>query len=145
MRRSALVAVAAAAIAGFGGMGMADAMSPRPGDTASGASDRYRCFDSENIRNFDFKDSRHLIIVSDFGQAYELELGGACIGLDTAFRIGVKTRMGSSQVCGAFDADIVYSDPMSLREVDTCPVTGVRHLTGDEAAAYVPARSKRQE
>ncbi len=121
---------------GLSGLGVASAMSGRPSSNMHADSDRHQCFDSNFIDSFQTPDDHTLVIVSDDNQAYELKLGGVCMGLDTSFAIGVKARNGMSQICGPFDADIVYRDGFRHQE---CPVTSVRHLTGDEAAKYVRA------
>jgi len=114
------------------------AMSGRPSSGVTPTSDRYKCFDTTFVRNFVSVDDHTIVIVSDENQAYELKLGGPCIGLDTSFAIGVRARTGMTEVCDAFDADILYSD-MGRERVQECPVTGVRHLMGNDAAPYVMA------
>ncbi len=138
MKASALAATLVICALGFGAIGAASAMSHKPGgDKPSLKGDSYTCFDADMIRGYQSVDEHKLIVTSDFNQAYELSLGGACIGLDTSFTIGIRSRMGSSEICGPFDADVVYNDMGGLRQTQACPVTGVRHLTGDEAAPYV--------
>ena len=132
-----LIAVLAITAAGLAGIGAASAMSSKPGNAPSVSGDRYRCFDADFIRGFQTDGDQKMIIISDQNQAYELTLGGICHGLDTSFMVGVRPRMGSSEICGPFDADIVYNDNTGLQRHSECPVTGVRHLQGDEAAPYV--------
>ncbi len=137
MKKSVLIAILAITVAGVAGISAASAMSGKPGNAPSVTGDRYRCFDADFIRGFQTDGDYRLIIISDENQAYELTLGGICHGLDTSFMIGVRPRMGSSQVCGPFDADIVYNDDTGLQQHAECPVANVRHLQGDEAAPYV--------
>ncbi len=113
-----------------------------PNATTANADNRYQCFDPAHVRSFQNVDDHTMVITSDWNQAYELKLGPACFDLDTSAMIGLRSRTGVGDVCGPFDADIVYSD-MGSRPPQTCSITGVRHLTGDEAAAYV-APKKRQ-
>ncbi len=144
MKKSALLASLLIASLGAGGLasgiGIATAMTGKPGDNVRPAHDRDQCFDPNFIRGFQTPGHDRLIIISDRNEAYELELGGVCIGLDTSFAIGVRSRYGMSEVCGPFDADIIFRD---MGEPRRCPVTSVRHLTGDEAAQYVDKPMKK--
>ena len=137
MKTSALLVTLAILGAGLGSITLASAMSSKPGNAPSVAGDRYRCFDSDFIHGFQTDGDQKVIITSDQNQAYELTLGGACIGIDTSFMIGVRPRMGSTEICGPFDADILYNDNGGLHPHQECPITNVRHLQGDEAAPYV--------
>lgn len=139
MRKSALLVTFAVLSLGLGAVTLASAMSSKPGNAPSVNGDRYRCFDSDFIRGFQTVGDSKIIITSDQNQAYELTLGGVCIGIDTSFMIGVRPRMGSTEICGPFDADIVYNDNGGIHEHSSCPISNVRHLQGDEAAPYVNA------
>ncbi len=143
MKTQALLASLMIVSAGIGGIaaigGVASAMSSRPSTSVKPTGDRDRCFDSQFIRGFQTPNDHTVIIISDRNQAYELQLGGVCIGLDSSFAIGVRPRHGMDEICGAFDADIVYE---GMDRHSPCPVTSVRHLTGDEAAPYVNAPGK---
>ena len=110
--------------------------APSGGTASAGTSDRYKCFDPNMVRGFQSVDDHTMIITSDWNQAYELKLGPACIGLDTSFMIGIRSRFSAGDVCGPFDAEILYND-MGSRPTQTCAITGIRHLTGDEAEKYV--------
>lgn len=138
MKKSALLASLLVTALGIGGLagsiGIASAMTGKPGDNVRPARDRDQCFDPTFLRGFQTPGGNRLIIISDRNEAYELKLGGVCIGLDTSMAIGVRSRHGMSDVCGPFDADILYSD---MGETRQCPVSSVRHLVGEEAAEYV--------
>ena len=54
----------------------------------------------------------------------------------SSLAIGIRSRSGMSQVCDAFDADIVFSEFGHERR-QACRVIGVRHLMGDEAEKYL--------
>lgn len=147
MKKSAVmasVAVVAAGITLLGGLGIASAMSSRPGESVKPARDRDACFDANFIRGFQTPSDHKLIIISDRNQAYELTLGGPCWGLDTSMAIGVRTR-GVSEVCGPFDADIVFRDSMGGQRLQQCRVVDVRHLQGAEADEYVDKPMKKSE
>jgi len=145
MKSPALLAAALAAAAAITTVAATSyAMSGRPSSSApKPAGDRYQCFDPSNVRGFQSINDHKMVITTDWNQAYELELGGVCIGLDTSFMVGIRSRMGAMDVCGPFDADIVYNDMGGIRHVQSCPITAVRHLTGDEAAPYVVQRKSR--
>ncbi len=113
--------------------------SARPGSGVSPGSDRDACFDPTFVRGFQTVNDHKVIITSDRNQAYEVELAGVCIGLDTSFQLGIRSRHGSMDVCGPFDADVVWED---MGRLQSCPISSVRHLTGDEAAPYVYTGSK---
>jgi len=137
---AAALAVAAAvttiAATSYAMSGRPSSSAPRPG------GDRYQCFDPNQVRGFQTISDNKMIITSDWNQAYEIQLGGVCIGLDTSFMVGIRSRSGMD-VCGPFDADIIYNDMGGIRHVQSCPITSVRHLTGDEAAPYVVQRGSR--
>ncbi len=63
-------------------------------------------------------------------------MSGPCIGVDTSFTIGIRSRFGAMDICGPFDADIVYQE-MGHERVAQCTITEVKHLTGDDAAPYI--------
>lgn len=117
--------------------GVALAMSAgRPASDNKPARDPRACFDSSQVRSFQTEKDDKIIIISNWNEAYELTMTPACIGLDSSFRIGIKSRgSGMNDICGPFDGEIVYSD-MGDRPLKTCPIQAVRHLTSEEAVAY---------
>jgi len=132
--------IAALVAAGFGIVvvtGAALAMSAgRPTSDNKTARDPRACFDSSQVRSFQTEKDDKIIIISNWNEAYELTMTPACIGLDSSFRIGIKSRgSGLNDICGPFDGEIVYSD-MGDRPLKTCPIQAVRHLTPEEAVAY---------
>lgn len=148
MKRSALwvslcvVALGAGGLV-LGNMGQATARASETTersantDKAASSSDRYKCFDPQFTNGFQTVDDHKVIITSDRDEPYEITVIGPCMGLDSSFALGVRTRHGATEVCGAFDAEIVYRDMGELR---TCQIASVRHLTGDEAAPYKRTR-----
>jgi hypothetical protein len=143
MKKSTCIAVFFAA--GLGGVvvggiavtGAALAMSAgRPAPENKPARDPRACFDSSQVQSFQTEKNGNIIIISNWNEAYELTMAPACIGLDSSFRIGIKSRVnGMSNICGPFDGEIVYSD-MGDRPLKTCPIQAIRHLTPEEAVAY---------
>ncbi|MDI7774292.1 DUF6491 family protein [Asticcacaulis sp. EMRT-3] len=120
--------------------GVASAMSAKPdgqGVPPPASHDRFACFDPSFTEGFQTINDHKMIVTTPRNQAYELTLGGVCIGLDTSFTVGIRSRNGMSQVCGPFDADILYNDMGGLRHMQSCPITSVRHLSAEEAAPYV--------
>ena len=137
---AAIMGLAAAAVVA----GAAFSMSPRPHEGAPPpSSDRHACFDPTFVEGFQSLSDNKLLITGAHDQLYELTLGGICMGLDTSFAIGIRSRNGMSQVCGPFDADIVFRDMGGMRHLQACPITQVRHLTGDEAAKYLAAPKRK--
>lgn len=125
-------------VAGVSAATLALAMSGRPSGDAD-LRDRHQCFDPKFLRGFQPAGDDKIVITSDENEAYELTLGGACLGLDSSFMIGVRSRTPMSDICGPFDADIVYNDFGPRR----CPIIAMRHLQGAEAEPYIYKRHDR--
>ncbi len=137
MNRQGIAAIAGVAMLGVILVsGASLAMTSKPGSDIKPGADRYRCFNPTFVRGFQTPNDSTLIIESDDNQAYELTMAGPCFGLQDSFAIGIRSRTGMSQVCDAFDADIVFRDH-TLDQRRECHVSGIRHLTGDEAAKYI--------
>ena len=139
----AAVLLASVIVVGAGAALLAACATTAPADGQSAAynENRYKCFDPSNVRNFMSVDDHTMVITSGWNEAYELKLGPACFGLDTSAMIGIRSRTGVGDICGPFDADILYSD-LGDRHPQSCSVTAVRHLTGEEAAPYVTAKKR---
>jgi len=136
---AAIAAVTAIGIALVSGASLA--MTSKPGGDVKPGTDRYRCFNPTFMRGFQTPSDSKLIVESDDNQAYELTMAGPCFGLQDSFAIGIRSRTGMSEVCDAFDADIVFRDH-TMEQRRECHVAAIRHLTGDEAAPYVtPSKS----
>ncbi|ESQ92226.1 hypothetical protein ABAC460_04870 [Asticcacaulis sp. AC460] len=138
MKSVLLVSACAAALglAAISAVSVSYAGSSRPDDSSRQLTrNRSECFDPDFVRSYVTVNDHKVVIVSDRNNAYELTLGGVCIGLDTSFQIGIRSRHGFSDICGPFDGDIVWDD--GLRGLQSCPITSMRHLEGEEAADYV--------
>ncbi|EGF90270.1 hypothetical protein ABI_32860 [Asticcacaulis biprosthecium C19] len=123
-------------LAAISAVSVSYAGSARPdGDSRELTRSRSKCFDPDFVRSFDTVNNHKIVVTSDRNEAFELTLGGVCIGLDTSFQIGIRSRHGFSDICGPFDGDIVWSD--GLRGLQSCPITDMRRLEGEEAAEYV--------
>lgn len=142
-----LLTVAALAAAGFTALSLLPAASQAQAQSSAQSSGKpdyerktetlaqkemRKCFRSDDIDRFNPVDSRTMVIETYGRQHYKLQLSGACMGIEDAFRIGVKTRAGSSNICGGFDAEILYSDSGSGR-LAKCNITDVTPITKEEA------------
>ncbi len=136
-KSTCIAALFAAGLGVIAVTGVALAMSAgRPAPDNKPVRDPRACFDSSQVRSFQTEKDDKIIIISNWNEAYELTMTPACIGLDSSFRIGIKSRgAGLNDICGPFDGEIVYSD-MGDRPLKTCPIQAVRHLTPEEAVAY---------
>lgn len=111
----------------------ASAQPDREREAATPAQKEMRkCFRSDDIDRFNPVDSRTMIVETYGHQNYKLELSGACMGIEDAFRIGIRTRAGAINVCGGFDAEVLYSEPGSGR-LARCHITDVKAITKAEA------------
>ncbi|MGA9659768.1 MAG: DUF6491 family protein [Asticcacaulis sp.] len=143
MQKSLYLTVLTAAVAGLalvtGVSSLAMSSKPVASTENPAVRDRYACFSSSRIRDYDAIDDRRLVIVSDQNQAYELGLGAGCMGIDYSMRIGVKSRgYGYGDICGPFDGSILYGD--MGQSLQSCPIVSVKHLTGEAAEPYVTKR-----
>lgn len=135
MKRSVVIATSAALALGIAAIGAVTLVPSFAAADTSAKHDSKACFDPNWVRGFQAKDDNTIIITSDDNQAYELQVGPACIGLDTSIQIAIRSRHGMMDICGPLDADIFYGD--GGRDFERCPVLSVRHLQGDEATPYV--------
>ncbi|MDC7683526.1 DUF6491 family protein [Asticcacaulis sp. BYS171W] len=126
-----LLSLAAVAAAGLTALSLVPARSEAKPETLA-QKEMKKCFRSDDIDRFNPVDSRTMIIETYAHQHYKLTLSGACMGIEEALRIGVKTRNGLSNVCGGLDAEILYNDLGSGR-LSRCSVTEVTPITPEEA------------
>ncbi|WP_443750701.1 DUF6491 family protein [Asticcacaulis solisilvae] len=131
MKKALLVSLLIAGI-GLGSLGVASAMSGRPSTGVKPGHDPHACFDPTFVDGFQTPDD-HTMIVTQGHEAYKLSLTGVCIGLDTSFVVGIRSRYPMADVCGPFDAEILYRDGDRRQ---SCQITEVRHLSPEEAAEY---------
>jgi hypothetical protein len=138
MNRQAITAVLGMAVLGV-------VLAACASETTNGApgadakADRYRCFSTTFVRNFETPSDDKLIIESDNNQAYELDMAGPCFGLDDSLALGIRSHTGMSQICDPLDVDIIFHNNV-LGGRSECHVMTMRHLTGDEAAKYLTPR-----
>ena len=117
---------------GLGSLTVASAMSGRPSTDVKPGRDPHACFDPTFVDGFQTPDD-HTMIVTSGREAYKLSLTGACIGLDTSFVVGIRSRYPMADVCGPFDAEILYRDGDRRQ---SCQITAVKHLSPEEAAEF---------
>ncbi len=143
----AAVLLASLIVAGAGTTALVACTTTNPGGDGNASADpsshRFKCFDPAMVRNFESVDDHTMVITTNWNDAFKLTLGPACIDLDTSAMVGIKSRTGFGDVCGPFDADIIYSD-LGRERPQTCSITAVEHLTGDAAAPYVGKAKARQ-
>ncbi|ESQ80529.1 DUF6491 family protein [Asticcacaulis sp. YBE204] len=126
-----LLSLTAVAAAGLTALTLVPVQSQARAETPA-QKEMKKCFRSDDIDRFNPVDSRTMIIETYAHQHYKLTLSGACMGIEEALRIGVKTRNGLSNVCGGLDAEILYNE-MGSGRVTRCAVTEVTPITQEEA------------
>lgn len=99
-----------------------------------------KCFFADQVDSFSSINDHSILIRDRFNHAYRLEVSGYCPSLDHSFRLAVVARHGMSQVCGAFDADIVIADT-GFGGPESCSVTEVTPLSASEARALESGKS----
>ncbi len=132
MKKHALLVTLLVTGIALGSLTVASAMTGRPSDGVKPGRDPRACFDPTFVDGFQTPDD-HTMIVTQGREAYKLSLTGVCIGLDTSFVVGIRSRYPMADVCGPFDADIIYRDGDRRQ---SCQITAVKHLSPEEAAEY---------
>jgi len=132
MKKHVLLVTLLVAGIGLGSLTVASAMSGRPSSEVKPGRDPHACFDPTFVDGFQTPDD-HTMIVTSGREAYKLSLTGVCIGLDTSFVVGIRSRYPMAEVCGPFDAEILYRDGDRRQ---TCQITAVKHLSPEEAAEF---------
>ena len=90
-----------------------------------------RCIDGQHIGRKHVVDANTLLVYDDWGNPYKLDIGGPCGSMDDWSHIGFEFD-GTTQICGAHDAKILYSkfDEPPVK----CLINGVHPLSKAEAA-----------
>ena len=123
MNRSILAGAAILALAALGG----------PGAMAQG---RGQCFYSRNISSWAPTDRSTVNLRVTGNEVYQLKLLGDCPNIDWVNGIAIEHR-GSSWICAGLDAELIVPQPGGIPAL-RCPVTSVRKLSKEEAAALPP-------
>jgi hypothetical protein len=124
---STLIAVAAAVLA-------STAHAQPPQSKLKAPKPQRACFYARSVTNFAAADDRNLYIRVGARDVYHLSMFGNCFDLSWVHSLGLKSR-GGNFICegGNVSVDVVTRD--AGPGVQSCPVTAIRRLTADEAAA----------
>jgi hypothetical protein len=90
------------------------------------------CFYSRNINGFTAVDDETVNIRVGVRDVYQLKLFAPSTDIKWAQGIALVSR-GGSFICSRLDADVVV--PSTVGGAQRFPVTSIRHLTREEAAA----------
>ncbi len=140
---SALVLTAAVTLANWAAPALAQTPAPEAAPAAkakpSKSSGRDGCFFADNIRGYQVVDDKTLNVEISRKEVYELKLFYSSFELDTALRIGIKSR-GGSWICSPLDAEVIV--PETIRHA--YPVQSIRRLTPEEVEKAYPPLKKKQ-
>lgn len=108
-----------------------------------GATERV-CVKNRNINSFDAIDEQHIYVKATGNNHFLFTMQHRCLGLGSAFNIGLKNTM--SQVCSDGFGRIEYQD--SMGRFESCRIDTIERVTGpDDAKRLVIERheAKREE
>lgn len=144
MRRSVSVLSALVLTAAVSAPALAQTPAPEAAPAAkakpSKSSGRDGCFFADNIRGYQVVDDKTLNVEISRKEVYELKLFYSSFELDTALRIGIKSRGGGSWICSPLDAEVIV--PETIRH--SYPVQSIRRLTPEEVEKAYPPLKKKQ-
>jgi hypothetical protein len=123
--------VVAAALA----LGASAQPPPDPAQTGAPATKpKPSCFWASRIENFAAADEQNLYLRVGAHDVYQAKLFSTCLDISWVHHIALVSRT-SSLICEGpnLDVDVVVRDIATGRQ--RCPVTNIRRLTPDEAAA----------
>ncbi|MFT4251566.1 MAG: DUF6491 family protein [Caulobacter sp.] len=144
MRRSATVLSALVLTAAVAAPALAQTPTPAPEAAAKAkpakSSGRDGCFFADNIRGYQVVDDKTLNIEITRKEVYELKLFYASFDLDTAMRIGLKSR-GGSWICSPLDAEVIVPETVGRHSY---PIQSIRRLTPEEVEKAYPPLKKKQ-
>ena len=123
-----------AAVVMAGGVALSAGADPAPAGQSAAAQSHAapRCLDIQNAGRKHVVNDHTLLVYDDFGNAFLLDIGGPCKTMDDYSKFGFEIQ-GSTQVCQAHDAMILYShnDEPPLR----CLINGVKPISKEDAKA----------
>ena len=93
-----------------------------------------KCLDVRNAGGFHVVDEKTLLVRDGFGNGYLLDIGGPCRSMTNMSNFGFELY-GSSDICRAHDAKILYSH--SGEAPVKCLINGIKPISGDEADALL--------
>ena len=121
-------------LAAFAGViavaGCADA--PPAATAAAVGGPESDCFHANSVNGFSPVNDELVDVRVGANRHYRLELAGYCPDVDWSWRIGLRTRGGSSWICHGLDAELVVPSPTGRQ---TCLVSDVRRLSAAEVEA----------
>ncbi len=130
MKQAIMTGAAVLALAGLAGSGA-------PIAHAQGKSDGKSCFYSRNISSWAPVDRSTINIRVTVNDVYQLKLLGDCPNIDWVDGIGLK-HQGSDWICSGLDAELLVPQTGGGIPALRCPVTSIRKLSKEEAAALPP-------
>ena len=133
MKRAISAGAAVVALAALGGSWTSVALAQ---GSDQGKSDSKSCFYSRNISSWAPAGRSTINIRVTLNDVYQLKLLGDCPNIDWVDSIGLKQR-GSNWICSGLDAEILAPQPGGIPAI-RCPVTSIRKLSKEEAAALPP-------
>lgn len=93
-----------------------------------------KCLDVRNAGGFHVVDEKTLLVRDGFGNGYLLDIGGPCRSMTNMSNFGFELY-GSSDICRAHDAKILYSH--SGEAPVKCLINGVKPISRQEADALL--------
>jgi Family of unknown function (DUF6491) len=125
--------IAAAMVSGLGLVVAGCAANPETVAQASDPSGKdAQCFYVDDVRSYFTPNDDVMVVETHRKQNYALTIAPACMGLDNAGRIGLRSRSGMTRVCGPFDAEVLYTE-FGDNRLKRCNITDVRAVTQAES------------
>ncbi|GGZ42937.1 DUF6491 family protein [Asticcacaulis endophyticus] len=125
--------IAAAMVSGLGLVVAGCAANPETVAQAPDPSGKdAQCFYVDDVRSYFTPNDDVMVVETHRKQNYALTIAPACMGLDNAGRIGLRSRGGLSRVCGPFDAEVLYAE-FGDNRLKRCNITDVRAVTQAES------------
>jgi len=115
---------------------------PGQGDETPSRKEMRKCFRPDDVDRFNPIDADTMVVETTGRQHYKLTLAGGCFGIDSALRIGIRTRGAMSQVCGSFDGEILYNE-LGSGQLSKCSILEVTPIDKAEADRLEGVRDKK--
>lgn len=113
---------------------LASCGAPEPGPRAAADGPRGRqCFNVRSATDFSAAGRDAINVRVGGNRYYRLEILGTCPDVDFNFRVGIRSRSGSSWICSATDAEVIARN--AFGRLDRCPVVAMRQLGEREVEA----------
>ena len=89
------------------------------------------CLDGQRASRFQVVNDHTLLVFDDFGNAYKLDVGGPCRGMNDFSRFGFEFN-GSTDICRAHDAVLLRTEEPGIGTM-RCMINGVVPLSRAQA------------